>query len=87
MDKLILEGELIVELLATNARIGIFTENEGLIIPYADAVLAHEDAVSVAVFNADGKLILNKTKDLGINKYTISALSPLAVFAARQSYR
>ncbi|MBF0517834.1 MAG: HAMP domain-containing protein, partial [Nitrospirae bacterium] len=76
VDKLILEGVLIVELLATNARIGIFTENEGLIIPYADAVLAHEDAVSVAVFNADGKLILNKTKDLGINKYTISASDP-----------
>lgn len=62
-DKLILEGELIAELLAANARIGIFAENESLIIPYIDSVLTHEDAVSVSVFNAGGKLLLTKTRE------------------------
>ncbi|MEO5360803.1 MAG: ATP-binding protein [Nitrospirota bacterium] len=62
VDKLILEGELIVELLAADARIGIFAENETVIMPYADAVLAHKEAVSVSVFNNDGKRILNKTR-------------------------
>ncbi|MBF0456665.1 MAG: HAMP domain-containing protein [Nitrospirae bacterium] len=63
VDKLILEGELISELLAANARIGIFAENDSVIIPYVDSVLTHEEAVSVSVFNAEGKLLLNKTRE------------------------
>ncbi|MCG6550991.1 MAG: ATP-binding protein [Candidatus Magnetominusculus sp. LBB02] len=68
-DKLNLEGKLVSELLASNVRIGIFAENESLIKPYAETVLAHQNVISVSVFNADGKTILHMTKDDGINEY------------------
>jgi signal transduction histidine kinase len=61
-EKLDSKGELLSTLLAHNARLGVFTENSDILDPPVDGILENPDALSVAVYTADGKCLALKSR-------------------------
>jgi signal transduction histidine kinase len=64
-EKLVSKGELLVTLLAHNARLGVFTENADILEPPVDGILENPDALSVAVYTSDGKHLTMKNRPGG----------------------
>jgi len=52
------EGELLAALLAYNARLGVYTENAGLLSAPVNGILENPEVLSVAVYTADGKVLV-----------------------------
>jgi len=52
------KGELLASLLAHNAQLGVFTENPDLLGDPIKGLLENRDLLSVAVYTADGKILL-----------------------------
>ncbi|MBI5185894.1 MAG: hypothetical protein HZA01_09255 [Nitrospinae bacterium] len=56
-DAFIKDGELLALVLAQNARVGIFSENEEVLQDPAESVFKKAGVMSVSVWNKDGKLL------------------------------
>ena len=59
-ETLIKNGKLLAKILAHNAKIGVFSENEGLLIEPVNGILQQEKVLEVSVFNQDGNLLINR---------------------------
>jgi signal transduction histidine kinase/CheY-like chemotaxis protein len=60
-EKLDSKGELLATLLAHNARLGVFTENSDILDPPVDGILENAEALSVAVYTSDGRILALKS--------------------------
>ncbi|MDA8165507.1 MAG: ATP-binding protein [Desulfobacteraceae bacterium] len=58
--EIIEEGELLAQVLAHNAALGVFSEKEEQLRSPMEAVLQQQDVVSVSIYNHDGKLLARK---------------------------
>lgn len=56
-DVFMKDGELLALVLARNARLGVFSENEEVLQDPAESVFKKAEAMSVSVWNKDGKLL------------------------------
>jgi len=56
-DTLIKKGKLLTGILAHNSRIGVFSENKGLLKDPVEGVFEQEEVREVCVFNQEGKLL------------------------------
>lgn len=65
--RLVENGTILAKLLAENARLGVFSENEDLLRDPIAAILRQEDVSSVAVFTLEGNLLKNRQKDYAQN--------------------
>jgi hypothetical protein len=54
---LVNKGTMMARQLADTCRIGVFAENEELLIDPIDSVMSQKEVLSVRVFNAEGKLL------------------------------
>src|SRR5512137_981915 len=61
-EKLDSKGELLATLLAHNARLGVFTENTDILDQPVDGILENAEALSVAVYTADGRVLAMKSR-------------------------
>jgi len=61
-EKLESKGELLATLLAQNARLGVFTENPDMLDAPVDSILENADALSVAVYTTDGRILAMKSR-------------------------
>ncbi len=52
------KGELLASLLAHSARLGMLAENSGLLSVPVQGIMANREVLSVAVYNADGKVLI-----------------------------
>ncbi len=59
-DNLIKKGELLAKLLAYNSKLGVFTENENLLINSTRGFLQYDEVLSVSIFNLEGKLLIKQ---------------------------
>ncbi|MDH5202516.1 MAG: HAMP domain-containing protein [Nitrospirota bacterium] len=59
-DNLIRRGELLAKLLAYNSRLGVFAENENLLINPVRGLLHYDEVLSVTIFNLEGKLLIKQ---------------------------
>lgn len=59
---LINKGELLAGQLADGARIGVFAENNELLVQPLKSVLGQKETLAVGIFNADGKLLTDMRK-------------------------
>ncbi|QWR76757.1 sensor histidine kinase [Candidatus Magnetomonas plexicatena] len=62
---IIREGTLLIELLAYNCRLGVFSESEKLLDASIEAVTKRKNVFFVSIYNAKGKLILKKFVNIG----------------------
>lgn len=51
------KGELLVNLLSYNSRVGVFAENKELLMSVAEGIIAEADVVFIAIYNSDMKKI------------------------------
>ncbi|MBF0344791.1 MAG: HAMP domain-containing protein [Nitrospirae bacterium] len=63
-DKLVREGKLLVELLAYNSRLGVYSESKRLLESSIEAVLKRKNVFLVAIFDGKGKLITQKSIEM-----------------------
>jgi signal transduction histidine kinase/CheY-like chemotaxis protein len=61
-EKLDSKGELLATLLAHNARLGVFTENSDILEAPVDGILENAEALSVAVYTSDGRVLAMKNR-------------------------
>jgi len=61
-DTLVRDGRLLAGILAYNARIGVFAENEELLKVPVEGVFQQEEALEVSVFTLEGKLLLKQER-------------------------
>ena len=61
-DNLKRKGELIVELLAYNSRLGVFAENKELLKNSAEAFFQYGEVMSLSIFTTEGKQLLEQRK-------------------------
>jgi signal transduction histidine kinase/CheY-like chemotaxis protein len=61
-EKVESKGELLARLLAYNAKLGVFTENAGLLSAPVNGILEDHEALSVAVYTNDGKILAMKNR-------------------------
>ena len=61
-DLLINKGELLAGQLAENARIGVFAENDELLLDSLHSVMRQEEVLTVKIFTDKGKLLVNRRK-------------------------
>ncbi|MBF0565907.1 MAG: HAMP domain-containing protein [Nitrospirae bacterium] len=66
-DKLVREGTLLVELLAHNSRIGVFSESERLLSTSIEAISKRKNVFFVSIFDSKGKLLIKKFVNMGEN--------------------
>lgn len=59
-DNLIKKGELLAKLLAYNSKLGVFTENENLLMNSTRGFLQYDEVLSVSIFNLEGKLLIKQ---------------------------
>lgn len=59
------QGEVLAKLLAYTARLGVFAENPDLARDPVQGVLQNSEVVSVILYNANGKVLLEKRKAAG----------------------
>jgi hypothetical protein len=78
-ERSVTEGNLLVRLLAANARIAVFAENAQMVRDAADLVLRNDNVAAVAVFSAEGTLLADRSKAQG--KSGLSAKDRLAGIA------
>ena len=61
-DSLTKKGKLLVNILAHNSRIGVFSENEELLKDPINAALQQEGILEASVFNLEGELLSSKER-------------------------
>ncbi|MFB0532976.1 MAG: PAS domain S-box protein, partial [Desulfatiglandales bacterium] len=61
-NTLIKNGKLLVNILARNSRIGVFSESEDLLKDPVEGVFQQEGVLEASVFNAEGKLLKSKER-------------------------
>lgn len=64
-ERSVIEGNLLARLLARNSRIAVFAEHGDMLREAADGTIQSENVISAAVFSADGKLLIHRTRTLG----------------------
>ncbi|HLO24558.1 MAG TPA: hypothetical protein VK187_00485, partial [Geobacteraceae bacterium] len=64
-ERSIIEGNLLARLLARNSRIAVFAEHGDMLREAADGTLQSDNVISAAVFSADGKLLVHRTRTPG----------------------
>jgi signal transduction histidine kinase len=64
-EQAVTKGELLSNLLAHNAKLGVFSENPGLLMEPVDGIMANRDVRSVALFTPDGKTLLTRSRTDG----------------------
>jgi hypothetical protein len=77
------KGQLLTEILAHNARIGVFSENTKLIDRINKTILYQKEVVEVSVFNAEGVLLKRNTKYEIVSKQNVCD-DPKVLFARFQ---
>lgn len=63
INSLVKKGELLSMLLAHNSRLGLFSENEGLLREPVEGISRQTDVLAVSVFTIDGTLLKGIQKD------------------------
>jgi signal transduction histidine kinase/ActR/RegA family two-component response regulator len=58
-DSLMERGKLLARVLARSAKVGIFSENSGLLMDPIETIAMQKEVVGVSVFNAEGKPLSN----------------------------
>jgi PAS domain S-box-containing protein len=61
-DTLIKNGKLLVNILAQNSRIGVFSESEDLLKDLVEGMFQQEGVLEVSVFNPEGQLLKSKER-------------------------
>ncbi len=61
-DSLIKKGKLLVNILAHNSRIGVFSENQDLLKDPINGALQQEGVLEASVFNLEGELLSSKER-------------------------
>jgi len=61
-DTLINKGQLLARVLAFSSRIGVFSENEGLLKDPIEGILCQEGVVEVSIFNQQGDLLRQQAR-------------------------
>jgi signal transduction histidine kinase/CheY-like chemotaxis protein len=61
-EKLDSKGELLATLLAHNARLGVFSENPDILGAPVDGILENAEALSVAVYTSEGRILTMKNR-------------------------
>ncbi len=61
-DKLKRDGNALTEILVYNSRLGVFAENEELLIDAVRGVFRQEEVSQVLVCNAQGALLMSQSK-------------------------
>ncbi len=61
-ENLISDGEQLSKLLAYNARLGVFAENETLLKDHIEGIMQNENVMMVQVFTSDGKELITRKK-------------------------
>ena len=79
VEKHIAQGKMMASLLADNARLGVFSEDEDRLKYSVSAVLDQDDVLEVLVFNMDWKLL---NRDYGPSQVTAvsSGAKPIAAY-------
>lgn len=77
--RLVENGTILAKLFAEDVRLGVFSENEGLLRDPIDVILRQEDVSSVAVFTLEGNLLKNRQKSNAENRKvsTVANMSEL----------
>ncbi|MGA1870416.1 MAG: histidine kinase dimerization/phosphoacceptor domain -containing protein [bacterium] len=57
-EELIKKGAILGELLAHNAKIGVFSENDEILVHPVKGIMQQEHVVEVSIFNPEGKLLM-----------------------------
>ncbi|MBN1625844.1 MAG: PAS domain S-box protein [Deltaproteobacteria bacterium] len=61
-DALLTNGKLLLKLLTYDSRIGVYSENEGLLKDSVGRIIQQEEVLEVSLFNQDGKLLIDAGK-------------------------
>ncbi len=69
-NTLVADGNLLADLLAYNARLGIFTEENDFFRDPMEGIFQKAEVLSVSIFNSKGERLARKRKDLKISERT-----------------
>ena len=63
-ERLVTEGNFLAGLLAYNCRLAVFAENQEMLRETTDGILFHQNVISAGVFTSEGKLLIERKRQL-----------------------
>ncbi len=61
-EQIRIEGELLASIFAHNTRLAVFSGNSEMLLEAAAGIMLRNEVIAVAVFDADGKLLMEKAR-------------------------